>query len=501
MDHSATADRHDDEARQPTHSILKRDLLPLLRKELGDRYDVIEEIGHGGMGAVYRARHLTMNCDVAIKTILRGRSADRFLREARLLAKMHSPHVVTIHDCFLLDDLPVFVMEWVEGSDLKAVMRSTSGGIDETQALVWMKDTSVGMLAAADQGITHRDLKPANILIDRRQHAKVADFGLATAPAEFGSLSQSSDLMGTPLYMAPEQAENPRAVDTRADIYSFGATFYHAMTGGPVFDGDSPFSILFRHKMDPPISPLARNPKLSERTSQLLEKCLAKAPADRFQSFAEVIEYLEPAGTSAVWDSAVEPDIAECLARFHQRKSAYLSASLDSPVSDTYSFPADRSLTVVVGDITQQCVDAVVSSDDERISMGGGVSAAIVRAGGPMIYEEAQRFVPVRQGRAVITSAGKLDARFVFHGITLDFARGAYHPSRDIIAEIVASVFYHAETLNLQTLAFPLLGTGAGVFSREVCLDTMFRVLATALMRRLTCVKQVFLVVWAGASY
>src|SRR5262245_50215605 len=115
-----------------------------------------------------------------------------------------------------------------------------------------MQQTCKGMLAAAELGIIHRDLKPSNILIDRQGVARVADFGLARGPAGLDDLSQAGTLLGTPYYVAPEQAEDPRGVDTRADVYSFGATFYHVLTGAPPFDGGTAFSILFKHKMEPP---------------------------------------------------------------------------------------------------------------------------------------------------------------------------------------------------------------------------------------------------------
>src|SRR5262249_41620688 len=153
---------------------------------------------------------------------------------------------------------PMLCMEWVEGTDLLKVIKAARGPIDEARVLRWMRETCAGMAAAAEQGIIHRDLKPSNILIDKAGRAKVADFGLAHGPTNLGELSRSGDLMGTPYYMAPEQAEDPHGVDTRADVYSFGATFYHALTGSPPFEGHTAFTILYKHKTEPLISPRAR---------------------------------------------------------------------------------------------------------------------------------------------------------------------------------------------------------------------------------------------------
>ena len=138
-----------------------------------------------------------------------------------------------------------------------------------------------------------------------------------------------------------------------------------------------------------------------------------------------------------------------------------------------------------------------MSSDDGFLSMGGGVSEAIERAAGPSFAREARRFAPVRPGRAVVTTAGDLEARFVFHGITLGRAERRFvMPSRDLINEILASCLYHADSLLVKSIAFPLLGTGSGGFSEEICLDTMFRFLARALHRGGTSLSEASIILY-----
>ncbi len=153
-------------------------------------------------------------------------------------------------------------------------------------------------------------------------------------------------------------------------------------------------------------------------------------------------------------------------------------------------------MRILSGSIVSQEVDAIVSSDDESLSMGGGVSAAIARSAGWEVRKEAERYTPVRHGRAVVTSAGQLPARFVFHGVTLDFRRADGLPSRDVIAEIIDSCFYHAETLNVRSIALPLLGTGRGGFAEDICLDTMFRTLARFMISRATSVREARIVLF-----
>jgi O-acetyl-ADP-ribose deacetylase (regulator of RNase III) len=158
--------------------------------------------------------------------------------------------------------------------------------------------------------------------------------------------------------------------------------------------------------------------------------------------------------------------------------------------SNTYLFPNGKALRIVSGDIISQAVDAIVSSDDSYLSMGGGVSAAIGNAAGPEFVRESHKFVPARAGRVVVTSAGRLNARFVFHGVTIENA----DPSLNIISEILAGCFHHADTLYVKRIAFPLLGTGAGGFPRDVCLDTMVNYLAKKLLQGLTTVEEASIV-------
>jgi serine/threonine protein kinase len=493
---------------QAVHAVV--DLFPLVPwatlclpagSPLASRYDLLEEVGRGGMGVVYRARHKALDMRVAVKVLLPGAPLQRFLREAKLLAKVKSPYVVSVHDFDALPDgRPLLVMEWVQGHDLREAMKTHGGQLAEETALVWMRHTSEGMLTVAEQGIIHRDLKPSNILIDGQGHARVADFGLARGLFSQGEPSLYGSVMGTPLYMAPEQAEDPRGVDTRADIYSFGATFYHALTGGPPFTGETPFAVLFKHKTEPLVSPRARNPALSEHTSELLERCLAKSPSDRFASFADILKQLQAVpGTPSPWQAMDDADLADFLKRYQARRQVYLSTfSRRVREVDTYEFGQGRKLLVMGGDLVEQQADALVSSNTSFLNMNVGVSLALRNAAGPGYGQEVLRLAPVLPGRAVVTSGGALRARFVFHGVTVgvDALNRLVFPSRDLLSEIMTSCFYHADTLGVKTMAFPLLGTGGAGFSKPVCLDTMFRFLARMLLRGLTRVCEVRIIIF-----
>ncbi len=262
---------------------------------LDDHFEVKKLLGFGSFGVVYHARDRQLNRSVALKLMSGSYKTARFRKEARILAQLNSPHVVAIYDSKTTTNGLVLIMQFIAGGNLRDAMNASKGGIDEDTSLRWMKDVSTGMVAATEAGIIHRDLKPPNILIDDKKRAIVADFGLAIGTSR--SLAASyGGMVGTPWYMSPEQFQDSKTVDTRADIYSFGATFYHAVVGELPFCADNIFELCDKHKDEPPVPPIEKNPGLSEKIDALLMRCLAKSPKDRFQSFGEILSYLDSVG-------------------------------------------------------------------------------------------------------------------------------------------------------------------------------------------------------------
>ena len=229
---------------------------------------------------------------------------------------------------------------------------------------------------------------------------------------------------------------------------------------------------------------------------------MAKSASDRVQSFGELLQSLTSgAGQKSPWEATTDDRLATYLEKYRARCEVYLETNEPLTVEDTYLFSEERTLQIMRGDLVAQEVDALVGSDDLQLTMGentrSGVSSSILLAGGRTIYDEAQRYIPVRPGRVVITSAGSLKARFVFHAVTL----GAGHQlSRDLIAELLRCCLYHAETLTLHSIALPLLGTGNGGLSRSVCLETMFRVLTRAMLYSPTPLRDVRIVLHSPNS-
>ena len=222
-----------------------------LPKAFGD-YLLESRIARGGMGIVYRARHLPLNRVVALKMLIGGGFAGReallrFKTEATAAAQLHHPNIVTLYEVGETDGLPYLSMEYVDGQDLGWLARGTP--IAPAQAAVWLRDVALGVHQAHQQGILHRDLKPSNIIIDPFGQPKITDFGLARQAGSEQSLTVSGQALGSPGYMPPEQARGDHAATGHAsDVYSLGAVLYHLLTGRPPFLGESIPAILARWK-------------------------------------------------------------------------------------------------------------------------------------------------------------------------------------------------------------------------------------------------------------
>jgi len=258
-----------------------------LRRALGDDYELLEEIGAGGFGRVYRARDLALERDVAIKVLHPALTADpgvleRFRREAQLAARLRHPNIVSIYDIMGRAGLTWYAMEFVPGSSLaQVIQRQGTFSIEQTERL--LNEALSALEHAHSMGLIHRDLKPENMLIEPDGRLRITDFGLALAlrgGARFGGATSRS---GTPQFAAPEQLLGER-VDQRADLYSLSAVAYFALLGRPPFSGKTPEQILAKQTADdvPPLAAERRD--VPRELEDVLRRALRSEPAERFHS-------------------------------------------------------------------------------------------------------------------------------------------------------------------------------------------------------------------------
>jgi serine/threonine protein kinase len=267
---------------------------------LGD-YAVQEKIGGGGMGAVYKALHQRMGRVVALKVLRPDIQRDpallrRFDREVRAAARLVHPNIVAALDARENDGIHFLITEFVDGEDLDARVRG-KGPLGIVEAIDCITQAARGLDYAHRQGVIHRDIKPANLLIDSQGTVKVLDMGLARFDAgddiEPMNLTRSGMVMGTPLYMAPEQARDTRKADARSDVYSLGCTLYFLLTGKPVYHAENAVDTILSHVSQPIPSLAAANPKAPAELDQIFRKLVAKKPEERFQTAQEVVAVLE----------------------------------------------------------------------------------------------------------------------------------------------------------------------------------------------------------------
>ncbi len=269
----------------------------LVREQLKDEYEIIEELGRGGMAIVFKAREKQLERDVAIKVLPFSLAFDkefveRFQREARTSAKLEHPSIIPIYRVGKSGRVIYFVMKFLRGKPLSSVLaaRGTLPPAEIRQILV---QVARALAYAHKSGIVHRDIKPDNIMFDEHGLAVVTDFGIAKA-ASGGKLTGTGMSIGTPHYMSPEQAR-AQALDGRSDIYSLGVVAYQSLTGRVPFDGEDSFSIGYKHIMEEvPTPPLET---YDQRTVfELVRKMMAKSPDERFQSADDLVQALEAGG-------------------------------------------------------------------------------------------------------------------------------------------------------------------------------------------------------------
>ena len=262
----------------------------------GQRYQIIEEIGEGGMGRVFKAMDLELNIVVALKMIKPQLSADpdivaRFKRELLLAREILHEHVIRIHDLGEINGIKYISMNYIQGNSLQETIQAT-GKLTVEKSIDITRQICSALIAAHSKGIIHRDLKPQNIMIDKKGNAYVLDFGIARSIKGDAGSTQEGILMGTPYFMSPEQIKGEKA-DASTDIYSLGIIMYEIVTGKLPFTADNPNELLRKHLMEKPELPSKLNPQIPVKLEKIILRCLEKKKKDRYHSVEQIIKDLE----------------------------------------------------------------------------------------------------------------------------------------------------------------------------------------------------------------
>ena len=280
-------------------------------------YRILATLGEGGMGVVLKAQHIRMERIVALK-VLRGQATEspaaikRFQQEVKAAARLVHPNIVTAYDADEVQGVHFLVMEFVDGQNLADYL-AARGRLELTQTIDFVTQTATGLAYAHSQGIVHRDIKPGNLLVNKEGMIKILDMGLASiretrdgADAASGDVhadvTQANQLLGTFDYMPPEQAEDPRKVDPRADIYSLGCTLYRLLSGQLPYRGDSPIKKIIAHRDHPIPSLREARADIPGEVDRIAQKMMAKRADDRYQNMGELLQDLNGCLTRRMGD-------------------------------------------------------------------------------------------------------------------------------------------------------------------------------------------------------
>jgi serine/threonine protein kinase len=348
------------------------------------KYQLREQLGHGGMASVYRAYHPQLDRFVAVK-VLRGELVDdpeflaRFQREAKIVAALRHANIVQVYDADLQDDIYYMVMELLEGDTLKARLHDYHAREEQMplgEVVRVMLDVLDGLAYAHGEGMIHRDLKPANIMLTKRGQAVITDFGIAQMVGAT-RYTMSGALMGTLNYMAPEQGMQNQS-DARSDLYSLGIVLYEMLTGKPPFDADTPLAILMKHVNEPLPMPPTTGVVIPEAFERILLKVLSKNPDDRYQTAVEMAQAIRTAAEEA----AIQlPD------RISLPLTASVAAAAE-PIS-VISGTARKSITNT--DFAKDQTDAVPDAKAAGAVAGAAVGAAASQSSGaPAVVVETK---------------------------------------------------------------------------------------------------------------
>lgn len=380
-------------------------------------FELLEELNRGGMGVIYKARQLAMGRIVALKAIIpakleRPGIRERFMAEVRASALLNHPNIVTVYHTDLDGPFPYLAMEYVPGIDLLRLVRKR-GPLPVTDAVYYVRQAAEGLQHAHEQGLIHRDIKPSNLMVSpgplsaeglksgKLPRVKILDMGLARVVGPDGSdstagLVEAGVFLGTPDFVSPEQAQDPRRADARSDLFSLGATLYYLLTGTVPYPGKTVIEKVRKALHEPPPSPAARRQDVPPALDAIVRKLLAPDPADRYQTAAEVAQALDrflwgeggPLSTAPL--VLAGPELPTPLARVKAHDGAVRGLAV----------APDPVLVVSAGDDSRLRICDPVSLAELRSFVGdfGAVEQLAVSPSGQRVATCATRLTPAEMG-------------------------------------------------------------------------------------------------------
>jgi serine/threonine protein kinase/formylglycine-generating enzyme required for sulfatase activity len=356
-------------------------------------YAILDKLGQGGMGLVYKAEHRRMERQVALKVLSKAVTKDpdaarRFQREVKAAAKLDHPNIVTAHDADEANGTHFLVMQLVDGTDLAALVRE-KGPLSIDQALACVTQSARGLEYAHSRGVVHRDIKPSNLLLDREGTVRILDMGLArieSADPDQDQLTGTGQVMGTIDYMAPEQAKDMKTADARADIYSLGATLWYLLTGRVVYEANTVVKKLMDHQNEPIPSLREACPGASADLEAVFTKMVAKTPDERYGSMTDVIAELERCATG----SSSAPSVVTA-AREDSKLSAFLrdirSSQGSAVAAKSERRDAARKGAVSSGAMPTATFRSAHADTDPQTQLSLGMAAGLIPIGTRSVSE------------------------------------------------------------------------------------------------------------------
>ncbi len=383
---------------------------PLIGCELAGAYRVAQVLGEGAMGRLYEAEHLRLDRRFAIKVLhqplaQRDDMRARFDREARVMSRIKSDHVVDVIDVTAAPDGRMcLVTELLEGVDLERLLETRGGRLPVAEAVSLTRQCLRGLSAAHALGIVHRDLKPSNLFLAReasgRATLKVLDFGVAKNSGE-ADLTAAGTIMGTPAYMAPEQARGARFADARSDLYAVGAVLYRLLTGRAPYDEEDVHGTLIRLMQEAPVRPSALERSIPAGLEAIMERAMARDPAERFQSAAELDAAL------AVFDSAQQEALTDVSGPSGAESAQAATLSRRARLVRPLAVATTGLLALAAGTLTSALLALFVNAFEPRaplgksslwlVLIGGGASFILVLTFAQRALADAWRNAPAVQ--------------------------------------------------------------------------------------------------------